>query len=181
MKLSIRLKFCADCEEVFENGNSCPACSSRSTDFVSRWIPPMFWKGGSIDETVKLTTRNNPIQEDIPNLSIGTPVVYDNYCDMALERELDLIHAQETYAFNAGYECGKEARPQPEPRKVDSLSRVIVEKLLGIVKECYRPHASSPSNLETSVDKGAAKGPRDKSDSGYKDPKNVHKRELNFE
>ena len=141
----------------------------------------MFWKGGGIDDTVKLTIRDSKVQEDIPRVHLDTPVVSDNYGQLALERELDLVQAMQAQSFNAGYECGKEAGTRSEPRKVDSLSGVILEKLLGIVKGCYRPHASSPSNLETSVDKGAAKGPRDKSDSGYKDPKNVHKRELNFE
>ena len=181
MKLSIRLKFCADCDGLFDIGYDCPHCGSHSTDFVSRWIPPMFWKRGGIDDTVKLTIRDSKVQEDIPRVHLDTPVVSDNYGQLALERELNLVQSLQAQSFNAGYECGKEAGPRSEARKVDSLSGKLVEKLLSIIKECYRPHAGSLPNLETPVDKGTVKGSGDKFDSWYKDPKNVHERELNFD
>lgn len=159
MKLNFNLKFCADCEEVFENGHTqnCPACGSKSTDYISRWVPPMFWRGGNTDDTVRLKVRCSALQEEPPRVFLSAPGVSDDCSSMAIDRELELVQAQQAQSFNAGYECGKEAGIRSEARKVDSLSGVIVEKLLSIVKGCYRPHAGASSNVETQVDKSTVK------------------------
>lgn len=77
MKLSIHLKFCADCDEVFDNATRCPGCGSNAVDFVARWIPPMFWRGGSVDETVTIKPGNGAISKDLSGISRDY-VAYDS-------------------------------------------------------------------------------------------------------
>ncbi len=38
----IQTRICIDCEEVFEKGaRTCPACASRMTILLSKWVPPI--------------------------------------------------------------------------------------------------------------------------------------------
>jgi hypothetical protein len=177
MKLSINLKFCADCERLWENGFRCPYCGSIAFDYVSRFIPPMFWRGDNIDDTVKLTIRYDTIQkrqEVLQTSSTVQPISTDNgTADTPLNRELLRTPLEEKLYKGAHLGGIKEAEPKPTLSGLDHTGRVLGEAISRLLQIVNRVNANSPANMEAQMDKERPLKSREEPVGGDRHPQAV--------
>ena len=168
---------CLDCEKLFI-GDQCPKCCSRHFFYLRKYYPPMLRFGG---ENGFVKEKHIQVQEGIQGLLPGILDPIDNLNLVAIEREWGYAAALQTNAFDAGYECGKEAGDRPQPRESSYQRGKLLEAICTLLKGSYWVNAGTSSHLESQVDKESAIKPRAESIRRYEHSKNVHERELNFE
>ena len=145
---------CLDCEKLFI-GDQCPRCCGRHFFYLRKYYPPMLRFGG---ENGFVKEKHIQVQEGIQGLLPGIldPVISPNL--PSIEREWGYAAALQTNAFNAGYECGKEAGDRPQPRESSYQRGKLLEAICTLLKGSYWTDAGPSSDVERKVDKTGVKG-----------------------
>ena len=50
-----KAKFCLDCEEIFDEGTTCPVCGSQVWNYLNKWMPSV-----AVRETIEPDHRPEP-------------------------------------------------------------------------------------------------------------------------
>jgi len=167
---------CLDCEKLFI-GDQCPKCCSRHFFYLRKYYPPMLRFGG---ENGFVKEKHIQVQEGIQGLLPGILDPIDNLNLVAIEREWGYAAALQTNAFDAGYECGKEAGDRPQPRESSYQRGKLLEAICTILKGGYWANAGASPHMGTPVDKGRVAESRDEHSSGNEDIERLYKAESHI-
>jgi len=155
MKLN-NVQVCLDCEELYI-GDYCPKCCSRDFFYLRKYFEPFQRFGGHYEP---VTVRQHiPIQKEVQSLQ-DTPIDYsgsstpDPHFRGFVTHDTQTAHSEAISVSNS-----KETGNGPKPRKVDHLSRKLMESVCTLLKGGYWANASASPNVEGKMDKERVAGP----------------------
>ena len=155
MKLN-NVQVCLDCEELYI-GDCCPKCCSRDFFYLRKYFEPFQRFGGHYEP---VTVRKHiPIPKDAQGIQDPITLYLDSSIGDSNHGELDSDGWEEGHVATIGVSNSDKTGSGPKPRKVDHLSRKLMESVCTLLKGGYWANASASPNVEGKMDKERVAGP----------------------